>query len=201
MSWPDPRIWCNHIGALGGTAKAPAPASTTAGVLATDARSYGVKPLIEGVEFIQCALHDLKNGKSVETIVEQECRKHGGKPNMMGYARPIAKGDERVPALERVRHHQNLALGDHLKLAMSIDRHLNSKFDESMNVNGYMSAFLSDQGFSSVEVYRVFAVLVASGVTACYVDTIGKPAETFLALRCDDIDYQGQAPREVCEEI
>lgn len=200
LSWPDPRIWCNHIGALGGTSRASVIASTTAGVLATDARSYGVKPLLEGVEFIQGALKERKSGVSVEEIISLECRKHGGKPNMMGYARPIAKGDERVPALERVRIEQRLPRGDHLKLAESIDKHLVENFDESINVNGYMSAFLSDEGFTSDEVYRVFSVLVASGVTACYVDTKNKPAETFLPLRCDDIDYQGQAPREVPEK-
>jgi citrate synthase len=36
-----------------------------------------------------------------------------------------------------------------------------------------------------------------SGVTACYVDAVERPAETFLPLRCDDIDYQGPPPRDV----
>ena len=41
LSWPDPRIWCNQIGALGGAMRASVVASTTAGVLAADAKSYG----------------------------------------------------------------------------------------------------------------------------------------------------------------
>ncbi|GAB1269205.1 hypothetical protein NBRC116493_24580 [Aurantivibrio infirmus] len=201
LSWPDPRIWCNNIGALGGTARASIIAATTAGVLATDARSYGVKPLLEGVEFIQRALLDYKNNLSVEELVKVECKKHGGKPSMMGYARPIAKGDERVPALERVRIQQGLSIGEHLSLAQQIDSHLNIEFDESINVNGYVSAFLSDQGFTIEEIYRIFTMLVASGVTACYVDTESKPAETFLPLRCDDIDYQGPEAREVPDSV
>jgi len=66
-----------------------------------------------------------------------------------------------------------------------------------MNINGYMSAFLSDQGFSAQEVYRMFSMLVASGVTACYLDTYRQPAGSFLPLRCEDISYQGPAQRAV----
>jgi len=201
LSWPDPRIWCNQIGALGGSVRCSALASTAAGVMAADARSYGVKPIIEGIEFIQGALFELNAGKKAEDIVQRHCDKHGGKPNMMGYARPIAKGDERVPALDRVRIEQGFEIGEHLALAMVIDSYLRKTFDETININGFVSAFLSDQNFTATDIYRIFSVVVASGVTACYVDTRDKPAETFLPLRCDDIDYQGHAPREVPEEI
>lgn len=197
LSWPDSRIWCNQIGALGGSVRSSALASTVAGVMAADARSYGVKPIVEGIEFIQDALATLKSGVEVETIVQRHCERHGGKPNMMGYARPIAKGDERVPALDRVRRQHDFEVGEHLALAMSIDAYLNQHFDEAININGYVSAFLSDQDFTPQDVYRIFSVVVASGVTACYVDTRDKPAETFLPLRCEDIQYQGVLERKV----
>ncbi|PCI15109.1 MAG: hypothetical protein COB71_00825 [Thiotrichales bacterium] len=195
LSWPDSRIWCNHIGALGGTMRASAVASTVAGVLATDSRSYGIKPLKEGVAFIQAAMASLKGGLSVEAIVVNECEKHGGKPYIMGYARPIAKGDERVLAMELVAKNLDFSDGEHLKLAYDIDRELLARFNEGMNINGYMSAFLSDQHFTPEEVYRICATLVASGVSACYVDMRDRPAETFLPLRCDDIDFQGKPHR------
>ncbi|MDF3013596.1 MAG: hypothetical protein K0Q78_1800, partial [Cellvibrio sp.] len=35
------------------------------------------------------------------------------------------------------------------------------------------------------------------GVTACYLDTYHRPPDTFLPLRCTDIDYQGAAARPV----
>jgi len=197
LSWPDSRIWCNHIGALGGTMHASAVASTTAGVLATDSRSYGIKPLKEGVTFIQSAMASFKSGLSVEEIVVNECEKHGGKPYIMGYARPIAKGDERVPAMELVAKELGFSIGEHLKLAYGIDSELMARFNEGMNINGYMSAFLSDQGFTSEEVYRVCASLVASGVNACYIDMRDRPAEAFLPLRCDDIDFQGKPSRNL----
>ncbi len=197
LSWPDSRIWCNHIGALGGTMRASVVASTVAGVLATDSRSYGIKPLKEGVAFIQAAVIALKDGLSVEEIVVNECEKHGGKPYIMGYARPIAKGDERVPAMELVAKNLGFSVGEHLKLAYEIDRTLLAQFNEGMNINGYMSAFLSDLNFTSEEVYRICATLVASGVSACYVDMRDRLAETFLPLKCDDIDFQGKPHRKL----
>ena len=197
LSWPDSRIWCNQIGALGGTMRASAVASTAAGVLATDSRSYGVKPIKEGIEFIQRAMASLNRGVSVKEIVLNECEKHGGKPRIMGYARPIAKGDERVLAMELVTKKKGFSVGEHLKLAYEVERELLTRFNEGMNINGYVAAFMADQGFSAEEVYRLYAMVVSSGVNACYGDMRDRPAEVFLPLRCDDIDFQGKAYRKL----
>lgn len=197
LSWPDPRIWCNQIGALGGAARTSVVAATTAGVLAADAKSYGSKPLLEGVSFIQAALLDYHRGISAEEIVSKVCAKHRGKPNITGYARPLAKGDERVVALERVQKALGLPVGEHMQLALLIESILLKNFDECMNVNGYASAFLSDLGYTNEEIYRIFALVVSSGVTACYVDTHDKVADTFLPLRCADIEYAGTIARPV----
>ena len=197
LSWPDPRIWCNQIGALGGAARTSVVAATTAGILAADAKSYGIKPLIQGVRFIQTALLDFKRGLSADEIIRNECAKYRGKPNIMGYARPLAKGDERVVAMERVQQELGLPIREHLQLARQIEQSLLNNFDEGMNINGYMSAFLSDLGYTDEEVYRIFAVLVTSGVTACYVDTRDKVPDAFLPLRCADIEYTGNMARPV----
>lgn len=197
MSWPDPRIWCNQIGALGGTARTSVVAATTAGNLAADAKLYGTKTVLKGMGFIQEAVANFKSGTSVDEIVKKECAKHRGKPNIMGYARPVVKGDERVVAMQRVQKELGLPDGDHLQLAYQIEKALLEGFDESMNLNGYVSAFLSDQGYTAEEAYRMLAVLVSSGVTACYIDTRDRPPEAFLPLRCDDIEYTGKPARAV----
>jgi hypothetical protein len=197
LSWPDPRIWCNQIGALGGAMRASVVASTTAGILAADAKSYGSKTVIQGVRFIRAALLDFKRGLSVDEIIRNECAKHRGKPNIMGYARPLAKGDERVVAMERVQQGLGLPSGEHLQLAKQIEQSLLKDFDESMNIGGYVSAFLSDLGYSDEEAYRILAVLVTSGVTACYVDTRDKTPDSFFPLRCADIEYTGMLARPV----
>jgi hypothetical protein len=195
MSWPDPRIWCNHVGALAGTTRTSAVAGTVAGILAADSTMYGTLPLREGVRFITSAVAKRKQGVSVEEIVRQECDRHGGKPAIVGYARPIARGDERVIALERITADLGFQLGEHLSLAYQVQEILLRDFDESMNVNGYTSAFLSDQGYSADEIYNLSAMCVFSGVMACFLEESNKAPGSFLPLRCEDIEYQGKAPR------
>lgn len=201
LSWPDPRIWCNQIGALAGSARASVVAGTALGVLATDARSYGVLPLIEGVGFIQQALKKHQSGLTAEDILQEATSARGGKPYIVGYIRPIAKGDERLVVMEKIAKKLQIPVGPHLTLAYEIEKLLLEKYQEGMNINGYVSAVLSDQGFPAQEIYQMFACLVASGVTACYLDTFKQPPESFLPLRCEDIDYQGTASRPLPDFI
>jgi citrate synthase len=197
LSWPDPRIWCNNIGALGGSARTSVVAASVAGVLAADSSMYGSRPLLAGVGFIQRACAEREAGASVEAIVANELRRHHGKVKITGYARPLASGDERIAALEEVTTRLGFQVGRHLKLAYAIEAILQRDFDESMNVCGYVSAFLSDHGFSAEEIYRMCALCVTSGVTACYIDARQTPPDAFLPLRCDDIEYRGQTAREL----
>lgn len=197
LSWPDPRIWCNQIGALGGSVRTSVVAATVAGVLSGDSRTFAQKTLLEGMEFIQRALTLKNEGISVEEIVGEECKRTGGKPIFVGYARPIANGDERVAPLEKLAKKLGVEEGEHLLLAYEIENILFEKYNEKININGYVSAVFSDHGYSPEEAYRICAVLVNSGVTACYIDTYERPPESFLPMRCDDIDYQGPPPRKV----
>ncbi len=197
MSWPDPRIWCNQIGALGGSARTSAIAASVAGALAADSSMYGGRTFLAGVDFIQCACAERDAGASAESIVAGELKRHRGKVKIMGFARPLASGDERIAALEDVATRLGFRVGRHLQLAYDIEAILQRDFDESMNICGYVSAFLSDHGYKAEELYRLSVLCVTSGVTACYIDTLEKPPDAFLPLRCDDIEYRGQAPREL----
>jgi citrate synthase len=197
LSWPDPRIWCNRIGALAGSSRASGVAASCLGVLAAESTSYGIKPLISGVEFIEHALTQITQGTSVDDFISEETKKNGGKPNLMGYARPIAKGDERIPAMEEVTKRLGFPTGENLSLAYKIEKTLHTRYDESMNINGYVSAFLVDQGFSAIEVYRIFSAVVFSGVTACYTDTADRIEGSFAPLKTSDVIYKGSPLRTV----
>lgn len=197
LSWPDPRIWCNQIGALAGTARTSVVAATTLGALAADSRTYGPRTRLEGVKFIQGALKKFKDGMTPEEIVAEAAAGTRGKPYIVGYIRPIAKGDERIDTMQRVSHKLGLTAGEHLQLAYEIEQVLIDNYDERMNINGYVCAFLSDYGFTAQEMYQMFAAMVASGVTACYIDALKQPPESFLPWRCEDIDYQGAEARTV----
>ena len=200
LSWPDPRIWCNQIGALAGVAHTSAAAATAMGSLASDSLAYGGQTLLSGIKFIQSAFSKYSQGIEVVDIVNAEIKKHLGKPKITGYIRPLAKGDERLEAMERVSKHLKFDEGEHLKLAYLINEELQKKFNESMNINGYVSAFLSDHGFSAQEAYQIYSMVVMSGVTACYAEQVNKEPDSFLPLRCDDIQYNGKAYRTITTE-
>ena len=202
VSWPDPRIWCNHIGALAGSVGCTPVAATAAGSLASDSIAYGPRTLAYGLEFIRSARKKQLDGYSVKDIVMAECRIKGKTPVIIGYARPVAKGDERVDALERTARKLGFSVGPHLALAYEIEKYMLDNFGESMNMSGFGSGFLADLDFNFTpdEVYRVSSCLISSGVTACYGDASVKVAGTFLPMYCDDVEYQGIKPRSVPEK-
>jgi citrate synthase len=197
LSWPDPRIWCNQIGALAGEAKTSVVVGTTAGIMAADSKMYGMYTILDGIEFIQSALDKYNNNQTPEEIINNNIKKNRGKLNITGYVRPIAKGDERIEVMERVSKQLKFNDGPHIKLAYQIENEIKKRFDEGMNINGYVAAFFSDQGFSANEVYQIFSTVVMSGVTACYLDTVQKPNDSFLPQRCDDIEYLGHEKRNI----
>ncbi|MEO0443962.1 MAG: hypothetical protein AAFZ92_09525 [Pseudomonadota bacterium] len=197
LSWPDPRIWCNHIGALAGSCRTSVVAGTTLGILANDSKAYGSRTLLDGIDFIQSALLKKNSGLSIDDIIQPIAKAHRGKPKITGYARPLAKGDERLVTMEKLTNNLGFKPEDHLLFAYEIEQYLLKHYDEGMNINGYISAFFCDQGINRQEAYQIFAAMVMSGVTACYIETYNKPVNTFLPLRCSDIDYTGPPKRPV----
>jgi hypothetical protein len=193
---PDSRIWCNQIGSLGGTLRASPIASCCAGNLAGDSSHYGAATLFPAVQFIVDALSKKKNGMTPEEIVKAYQRSPGFSPVIAGYARPVARGDERVIAMERVRKQLGFETGEHLALAFEFSDMFLKKYNESINISGYEAAFLSDHGFDAKEVYRIYSMGL-NGVRACYAEAYEQVPESFFPLHCEDIDYQGKSSRPV----
>ncbi|MFC1844580.1 hypothetical protein ACFLZ5_07320 [Thermodesulfobacteriota bacterium] len=197
LSYPDDRIWCNQIGSLAGTLQASGVAAVSAGVLASDSYHYGVGPIMASAEFIVEAVNLKKKGMSIEEIVDSKARRPGSKPKISGYMRPVASGDERIEVMESITAQLGFSPGEHLSTAYEVSEIMQRKYNETMNINGYGVAFFADHGFSAQEMYRMFSISVNSGVTACYIEAAESPPESFLPLRCNDIDYQGHPPREL----
>lgn len=198
-SYPDARLWCNQIGSLGGTLRATPAAAACAGILAADSHLYGAGTLPHGVRFFQKAMKKRRNGLSAAEIVLAEQRHPGAKPVIIGYARPLISGDERIAALERVRVQLGFEIGEHLRLAFEIEDVIREKTKERMNLLGYIAPFLLDQGISHQEICRLVSVMVSSGVQACYGEAADQAPESFFPLHCNDMDYQGKPPRAVPE--
>jgi hypothetical protein len=196
ISYPDARIWCNHIGSLCGTMRTTPIAATCAGLLATDSRLYGPLAVVNSAVFLTEALVLKKSGKTPEEIVETlPRRKPDGSLIVPGFNRPVASGDERIPLLERLTRELGFPQGEYLELAHEIEAVLAKKYGESMNSGGYRAAFLSDRGFSAKEIYRILSIYMNAGITACYSESADRPGKSFFPLRCDDVDYRGKPPR------
>ncbi|WP_111979680.1 hypothetical protein [Algibacillus agarilyticus] len=197
MSYPDARIWCNNIGALTGDMSTSPVAGTVAGVLASDSRVYGGNHTAKlAMTFLQQALVEYKQGKSIADIVNSVAKKQG-KPALMGFARPINRTDERIEPHRKMSAELGFEVGEYMQLANQLDAYVTQHYQLGINIGGYTSAFLLDQGFSADEVYALKALCVNSGVTACYVDYKAQPKDSFLPLKCADIHYQGKAPRSL----
>ena len=196
LSWPDPRVWCNQIAALGGDSRATPVASVAAACLASDSKLYGPGTVASTVKFFKTAMLALGRGKSVVEFIEDEA-KLKGRLLVPGFARPIATGDERVAAMQAYADELGFEEGAYLKMANEIEAYLGSHYGESLNFSGYMCAFLLDQGFRAIEGYRICSLCVNAGALACYSEYGDKTAGSFLPLRCDDIEYIGVREREV----
>lgn len=202
MSWPDSRVWCNQIGALAGSARTKPSSACVAGVLASDSILYGPGSLPACMKFIASAVKDKQSGLSIRDIVDKHARWIVGsdgkkKPQLPGYARPVAKGDERVLAMKRQGEKLGFLPAEHEKLSNEIANYLQEHYGEDINIGGYTVAFLVDQGISSTELYRFSVNRVSAGVQACYSEASDNPAGSFLPLCCDDIEYIGKAPRKL----
>lgn len=198
LSYPDARIWCNQISSLAGTLQSSPVAAAAGGILASDSRLYGPGTIMAAFEFISDALKMKQAGIAVREIVESyPKRRHDGIPTIVGYARPVAQGDERIPSMVSLADRLGLAGGEHLSLAYEISTVLIAEYRETMNLLGYASAFLRDQGVMPHDAYRIFCCWVSSGAQACYAEAADQPPESFFPLHCADIDYQGKPPRPV----
>ena len=197
MSYPDARIWCNQIGALAGTSRALPSAGTLAGILASDSTMYGPGTVADTFGFLKEAREEFQAGLTVEEIAVKRSRRKGTKPIIPGFGRPLATGDERVNTMETVAKELGFEVGETLQLAYEIEKYLLENHEESMNLATYTVAFLMDQNFSLVQIQESLAFMVASGVMACYMEALDNAPETFLPLRCDDIEYTGPNARPV----
>lgn len=196
MSFPDPRIWCNQIGALAGSMRCSPGAAVMAGVLASDSTLYGPGQSHPACTFIARALQEHHDGATVAEILARRTTRNG-RLRAPGYSRPIASGDDRVEAMLQLGRRLGFPEGEHMQLARRLDAHLRAHGNDALNMLGYIAAFVLDSDLSAEEGYRLFTLSVSAGVHACYSDTADSPAGTFMPWRVDDIEYIGPAPREL----
>ena len=199
LSWPDPRIWCNKMGAFSAMTRAGPTAAIAAGGLAGDSTMYGPGTVPAVDAFLKSAYKQIiEQGRSVEEFVDDVAYR-GGKLHAPGFARPLAKGDERITAMRRYADELGFVAGDYENLANRIEDHLAQREGEGLNLSGYFTAFMYDRGYSMQELMGITAWCISTGVYAAYFEQIERPPEAFLSLKVDDIEYTGPERREVHE--
>lgn len=195
MSYPDGRIWCNQVGAFAGTMHASPSAAVAAGCLAADSRAYGGSYTSElAMRYIHSAYEQYSRGTSVDEIIAQAPHK-AGRPSIIGFARPVAKLDERIEPHRQMSQALGFNPGPYMLLAEAISDQLTKNYGMGINIGGYTAAFMADQGFSPEDVYNIKAMCVSSGVLACYLDQKQQPQASFLPMRIDDVHYTGPKAR------
>ena len=198
MSYPDPRLWCNHIGSLAGAVRTSSVAGVSAGILASDSSTYGPGVVMKEVyELYRNGLARKKNKELLPQILRGCARRRGKRLIVPGFGRPIATADERIAVMERISKKLGLEAGPHLTFAYDVERYLLEIQGESLNLTGYAVAVMMDFGWTILQIQRVSAIVVTSGVAACYSEAYDNPPEFFLPLHCEDIEYRGHAPRPV----
>jgi citrate synthase len=198
MSFPDARIWCNQVSALSGTMRCTPVAGVSSGTLTSDSLQYAGWAISLSADFLARTLRQkTEPGFTIEGFLASRPTNPAGCPVMPGYSRPVALGDERVAVLSRILRSSGIPIGAHLHLALELHHALLARHGEQINAGGYMAAFLLDQDFTVAQIYQFFSTSVQAGALACYIEAMDRPAESFLPMRCDDVDYQGAPPRSL----
>lgn len=190
-SYPEPRIWNNRIGALGGTARSSPGVVLAAALAASEARIYGSEPELGAFDFLREAFTRTQAGIPLAQVVEEELARHRV---IMGYGRPLRSQDERVPPLLDLANRTGAGDGPHLRLALEL-RELLGRRRMGMNAAAVGAALCADQGLSRDEYHRGCLMLFSIGITACEHDARRHPLGAFLPVRCTRLAYRGPAAR------
>ena len=195
--YPDPRIWCNRVVALAGTARCSGSASISAGIASADGKIYGGQSEYQAAKTIEkahCVLKE-EGDTSLRAYIEGLLKQHR---LVHGFGRPLATVEERIAPVEAVAQRLGIEVGPHLATARRIGQIL-KKWRLIMNFGGYVSARLLDFCFSPIEVYRVLSIGFYIGLLPCYIEAFENEPGTFLPIACEDILYEGVPEREVPE--
>jgi len=193
-SYPEPRLWNNRVAALTGTAKATASLGVAAGIAVTEAKIYGVPPLVTAMRFLKRVQEQVDRGGDLNQIVVSELRE---KRVLAGFGRPIVRKDERIEPLMYQAKQLGFSEGGYLKLAFEIEEQLQkSRFRISMNIALLVAALAADFGLNEQELESWATLGFSAGIVFCFADASKKPEGAFFPFRCERISYQGAESRK-----
>jgi len=193
--YPDPRLWCNRVASLAGSARVSATASFSAGIASAEARMYGRQSDYKAACMLQEAkqAHDSNGDTGLSEFIRNQLKYER---IVYGFGRPLLRKDERIIPLSRESVKLGIKEGDHLCIAYKIEESLN-KYKMIMNYGGYVMARMLDMGFSPKDIYRISSLAFFTGIAPCYIEAFENEPGTFLPIACEDILYEGVEEREL----
>jgi hypothetical protein len=196
-SYPEPRIWCNRIAALAGSARTTATLGLSAALNATEATLYGHRPVVACLDLLQRTCHELHQGATLASVLDAELLRHR---QLFGYGRPLASVDERVPRLLAFMQSLSIAHGEHLRLAFAIEDHLIASKQIRMNIVAVYSGIAADLGFTPNQYHQFMVPMFFAGMPPCFIDAQQQPEGAFLPIRCARAIHDGP-PRRHWSEV
>ncbi len=192
-SYPDPRLWNNRIAALAGTTRSTGALAVSAGVAASEATIYGLKPIKGALNFLYQAAEKKKQGISIEAIVKEELK---AKRCISGYGRPLTDEDERIAPGLRFLAKMDADKGEYLKLAFEIEDYLKgTRYKFKMNIAAFNAATAADAGMTADEYYHTSTIAFIGGILPSHLSTLSKPEGTFYPLSVDRINSTSATKR------
>lgn len=204
---PDPRLWNNRIAALGGTVRSTPALAMSAGMAASDAVIFGFQPMMGAHHLFADVIRQLDSGKNLKDVLSQRlAMAHQGRPGtgknreialLAGYGRPVAKGDERIPAIMEVVRQYGHDHGQAVTLAFAIEQHLEQQgLAFRLNSGGLIAAICADLGMTALQLYYYVSHCFYVSLAACNADALHHKIGSFFPLRCTQVMYEGPPERK-----
>ncbi|NWF35678.1 hypothetical protein [Mariprofundus sp. KV] len=193
--YPDPRLWCNRVVALAGSARVSAGAALSVGVASAEAKTYGGQAEYYAARgFSECCRIFQDQGEDdliihMKAVLKKE-------RVMFGFGRPLTRVEERIEPIERMAKEMGIEDGPHLATVKHMEILL-KRYRLVLNFAGYATARLLDLGLSAHEVHQFLTVGFYLGLPPCYIEAFENEPGTFLPIACEDILYEGVEEREL----
>ncbi|MBI4619450.1 MAG: hypothetical protein HY739_04725 [Desulfobacterales bacterium] len=190
-----PSLWYNRVARFAGSMRVRIGTALIAGLAVAQAKVFGAHPTFLAAEFLQNSLRQMKESdKTAEEIIDEYLR---DKKMIYGFGRPVVNVDERVPIILKIHEELGFPKGEHLELALEMEKILNERKGIIMNYATLHSAILSDLGFTPIQIESVSTVFFIPALLACATEGLEREPAEFIPMACDDIDYQGPPERPI----
>jgi hypothetical protein len=83
-----------------------------------------------------------------------------------------------------------------VQAALAVEKHLQEgRWRLRMNYAALTAALTADMGFTPRQHYQYGFPAFLAGMQPCYIEASEQPAGALLPLACDNVTYEGPAPR------